>query len=103
MDELLPKATGKEARFEKKKIDREKKRVREGSPGELSHTHTRTHTTHTTHMHTHTHTTHTLHTTHTHTTHTHPWKESILKVHNRKVVHLNIHLCYLLQKCQTHF
>jgi len=35
MDELLPKATGKEAKFEKKKIEREKKRAREGSPGEL--------------------------------------------------------------------
>ena len=35
MDELLPKATGKGAKFEKKKIEREKKRAREGSPGEL--------------------------------------------------------------------
>lgn len=33
MDELLPKATGKEARIEKKKIEREKKRARETSPG----------------------------------------------------------------------
>ena len=33
MDELLPKATGKEARFEKKKIRAEKRRDREISPG----------------------------------------------------------------------
>ena len=33
MDELLPKATGKEARFEKKKIRAEKRREREISPG----------------------------------------------------------------------
>ena len=33
MDELLPKATGKEARIEKKKIEREKKQAKEGSPG----------------------------------------------------------------------
>ena len=33
MDELLPKATGKEARIEKKKIEREKKRARGTSPG----------------------------------------------------------------------
>ena len=34
MDELLPKATGKEARFEKKRIKAEKRRDREISPGE---------------------------------------------------------------------
>ena len=33
MDELLPKATGKEAKFEKKKIRAEKRRDREISPG----------------------------------------------------------------------
>ena len=33
MDELLPKATGKEARFEKKKVRAEKRRDREISPG----------------------------------------------------------------------
>ena len=33
LDELLPKATGKEARFEKKRIRAEKRRDREISPG----------------------------------------------------------------------
>lgn len=37
MDELLPKATGKEARIEKKKIEREKKRARQTSPGNKMH------------------------------------------------------------------
>jgi len=37
MDELLPKATGKEARFEKKRIRAEMKRERETSPGMLLH------------------------------------------------------------------
>ena len=33
LDEMLPKATGKEARFEKKRIRAEKRREREISPG----------------------------------------------------------------------
>ena len=33
MEELLPKATGKEARFEKKRMRAEKRRGREISPG----------------------------------------------------------------------
>lgn len=36
MDELLPKATGREARFEKKKIRAEKRRDREVSPGQFT-------------------------------------------------------------------
>lgn len=35
MDELLPKATGREARVEKKRIMAEKRKEREVSPGKL--------------------------------------------------------------------
>ena len=36
MEELVPKATGKEARLEKKKVRADRKREREMSPGEYS-------------------------------------------------------------------